>query len=61
MLTGLTGTPDGLITKNACNGNLKILSALYPTPVELMPTEDLATTSLDCMTQEQGYRRFVAP
>jgi hypothetical protein len=39
MRAGLTGTLDGLITENACNGNLKILSALYPTPVELMPIE----------------------
>jgi hypothetical protein len=61
MRAGLTGTLDGLITENACNGNLKILSALYPTPVELMPIEDLVTTSLDCMAQEQGYRQFFAP
>jgi hypothetical protein len=61
MRAGLTGTLDGLITENACNGNLKILSALYPTPVELLPIKDLATSALDNMARARGYRRFVAP
>ncbi|MHB8843804.1 MAG: formate dehydrogenase accessory protein FdhE [Nitrospirota bacterium] len=45
----------------ACNGYLKVISAFSPTPVELLPIEDLATSSLDAMAQARGYQRLLAP
>lgn len=38
-----------------CGGYLKIISAFDPTPVDLLPIEDLATLHLDYIAQERGY------
>lgn len=40
-----------------CGGYLKVSAAFSPTPVELLPVEDLATVHLDYIAQERGYAR----
>lgn len=40
-----------------CKGYLKVIFAFSPTPVELLPVEDLATLHLDYAAQERGYSR----
>lgn len=40
-----------------CGGYLKVIAAFSPTPVELLPVEDLATLYLDYIAQERGYAR----
>jgi len=40
-----------------CRSYLKIIPAFSPTPVDMLPVEDLATLHLDSCAREQGYRR----
>lgn len=40
-----------------CKGYLKVIVAYEPTPVELLPVEDLATVDLDLAARERGYVR----
>ncbi len=40
-----------------CMTYLKVIPAFSPTPVDLLPVEDLATLHLDAIAREQGYRR----
>lgn len=42
---------------NRCMTYVKVIPAFSPTPVDLMPVEDLATLRLDAAAQERGYRR----
>lgn len=48
-------------TCDRCKGYLKVIAAFSPTPAELVAIEDLATSSLDRIAQEQGYRRMMVP
>ena len=41
----------------SCGNYIKIVAAFSPTPVELLPVEDLATVRLDEAARERGYRR----
>lgn len=40
-----------------CRGYLKVMTAFEPTPVEMLPVEDLATLHLDYIAQDRGYTR----
>ncbi len=40
-----------------CMTYVKVLPAFSPTPVDLLPVEDLATLDLDAEAQKRGYRR----
>ncbi len=40
-----------------CGGYLKVIASFAPTPVDLLPVEDLATLPLDYIAQERGYAR----
>lgn len=40
-----------------CKGYLKVIVAYEPTPVELLPVEDLATLDLDLAAWKRGYAR----
>lgn len=40
-----------------CRGYLKVISAFFPTPAEMLAVEDLATIHLDYIAQERGYAR----
>ncbi len=40
-----------------CMTYVKVLLAFAPTPVDLLPVEDLATVRLDAEAHERGYRR----
>ena len=59
--------PEGQVDRmrvdacDRCKGYLKVIAAFSPTPAELVPIEDLATSSLDRIAQEQGYHRQVVP
>jgi FdhE protein len=41
-----------------CMTYLKVIPAFSPTPVDMLPVEDLATIHLDAIAREQGYRRI---
>ncbi len=40
-----------------CMTYVKVIPAFSPTPVDLLPVEDLATVRLDAEAQRRGYRR----
>jgi FdhE protein len=40
-----------------CMTYLKVIPAFFPTPVDMLPVEDLATVHLDAIARELGYRR----
>ena len=40
-----------------CMTYLKVIPAFFPTPVDMLPVEDLATMHLDAIARELGYRR----
>jgi formate dehydrogenase accessory protein FdhE len=44
-------------TCEACRGYLKVVVTFDPTPVDLLPVEDLATLHLDLVATERGYAR----
>jgi FdhE protein len=44
-----------------CMTYLKVIPAFAPSPIDLLPVEDLATVHLDAAAQERGYRRTSAP
>lgn len=46
-----------LQTCDACQHYLKVVVTFEPTPVDLLPVEDLATLHLDLIATERGYSR----
>jgi ribosomal protein S27AE len=46
-----------LQTCDACRGYLKVVVTYDPTPVDLLPVEDLATLHLDLIANEREYMR----
>jgi FdhE protein len=46
-----------LQTCEACHHYLKVIVTFEPTPVDLLPVEDLATLHLDLIAAERGYSR----
>jgi FdhE protein len=46
-----------LQTCDECRGYLKVVVTFEPTPVELLPVEDLATLHLDLIAADHGYTR----
>lgn len=61
---GLLSFDPGIDRKRAvvcerCKGYHKVIVAYAPTPVELLPVEDLATLDLDLAARERGYARPV--
>jgi FdhE protein len=45
-----------LQTCEACHNYIKVIVTFEPTPVDLLPVEDLATLHLDLIATERGYR-----
>ena len=63
-LTSLKADPGGAHLAalcSHCGGYLKWLDVPAPTPFELLPVEDLASTPLDVLSVRQGYGRPALP
>jgi FdhE protein len=59
---GVEGDPRyGIEACNRCQGYLKTVRALEPSPAELLPLDDLASVHLDALAHERGYARPSAP
>jgi FdhE protein len=59
---GLEGDPRyGIEACDRCQGYLKTVRALEPSPTELLPLDDLASVHLDSLANERGYARPLAP
>ena len=63
-LTSLTTQPDAALRAELCSGcgaYLKWLDLPEPTPFELLPVEDLASTPLDVLAVQKGFGRPSLP
>ena len=56
-----TGSPHRAQLCRGCGAYLKRLTVTSPTPFELLPIEDLASTDLDILAAEQGFGRPSLP
>ncbi|MCH2279871.1 MAG: formate dehydrogenase accessory protein FdhE [Vicinamibacterales bacterium] len=57
----VTGAPHRAQLCRGCGAYLKRLTVTSPTPFELLPIEDLASTGLDVLAAEQGFGRPSLP
>jgi formate dehydrogenase maturation protein FdhE len=63
-VTALTPEPDAAPRAELCSGcgaYLKWLDLPEPTPFELLPVEDLASTPLDVLAVQKGFGRPSLP